>query len=274
MFGKLLKNDLKAQWFSVAPIFLAVAVIAVVGEIFVLVSKNNIVSTLGGFLVSLVLLFACFVIIIAVGMMFSKTVFGRAGYLTLTLPVKTNALIWSKTLSALIWTYVVYMLFFCSLFLWIHQVGNTMGADFQDMADQIFTLLLGKSISTMISMLVYYLIWFGIIMFIVVQCLYFGITCSYISPISKFGIIGAIAIFFGAFAIISSLTGIVTEVLPFGMVICEETVTITSNVVKTQASLGDYSYGFNFAGPLVMLVSAVLLNFPMTYLVKNKVNIK
>ena len=274
MFGKLLKNDLKAQWFSVAPIFLAVAVIAVVAEGFVLISKNNLVSTLGGFLVSLVLLFACFVIIIAVAMMFSKTVFGRAGYLTLTLPVKTKALIWSKTLSALIWTYVVYILFFGSLFLWIHQVGGVMGADFQDMADQIFTLLLGKSVSTMISMLVYYLIWFGIIMFIIIQCLYLGITCSHISPVSKLGILGAIVVFFGAFAVVSSVTGVVTELLPFGMVICEETVTITSNVVKTQTTLGDYAYGFNFAGPIVMLIAAVLLNLPITYLVKNKVNIK
>ena len=107
MFGKLLKNDLKAQWYSVAPIFLCIFVIAAVSEIFVLVSKNNVVSTLGGLLVSLVLLFACFVIIIAVAMMFSKTVFGRAGYLTLTLPVKTRSLIWSKTLSGLIWTYAV-----------------------------------------------------------------------------------------------------------------------------------------------------------------------
>ncbi len=274
MFGKLLKNDLKAQWYSVAPIFLCIFVIAAVAEIFVLVSKNSVVSALGGLLVSLVLLFACFVIIIAVAMMFSKTVFGRAGYLTLTLPVKTSSLIWSKTLSGLIWTYTVYMLFFASLFLWIHQVGENMGADFQDMADQIFTLLLGKSISTMISMLTYYLIWFAIIMFIIIQCLYLGITCSHVSPVSKLGILGAVIVFFGAFALTVGLTGIVTKFLPFGMVICEETVTLTSNVVRTQTELGDYAYGFNFAGPLVMLIISVVLNFPITYLTRNKVNIK
>lgn len=274
MFGKLLKNDLKAQWYSVAPIFLCIIVIATVAELIVLLSKNNIISALGGLLVSLVLLFACFVIIIAVGMMFSKTVFGRAGYLTLTLPVKTRSLIWSKTLSGLIWTYAVYMLFFASLFLWIHQVGEDMGSDFQDMADQIFTLLLGKSISTMISMLTYYLIWFGIIMFIIIQCLYFGITFSQVSPVSKLGVPGAVIGFFGAFALTSGLTGFVTKFLPFGMVICEETVTLTSNVLKTQTELGDYAYGFNFAGPLVMLIIAVALNFPITYLTRNKVNIK
>ena len=102
MFGKLLKNDLKAQWYSVAPIFLCVFVIAAVSEIFVLVSKNSVVSALGGLLVSLVLLFACFVIIIAVAMMFSKTVFGRAGYLTLTLPVRLYGQKPYRVLSGLI----------------------------------------------------------------------------------------------------------------------------------------------------------------------------
>ena len=149
-----------------------------------------------------------------------------------------------------------------------------MGADFQDMADQIFTLLLGKSISTMVSMLTYYLIWFGIIMFIIIQCLYLGITCSHVSPVSKLGVLGAVIVFFGAFALTVSLTGIVTKFLPFGMVICEETVTLTSNVVRTQTELGDYAYGFNFAGPLVMLIISVVLNFPITYLTRNKVDIK
>lgn len=274
MFGKLLKNDLKAQWYSVAPIFLCIFIVAAVAEIFVLVSKNKVVASLGGFLVCLVLLFACLVIIIAVALMFSKTVFGRAGYLTLTLPVKTRSLIWSKTLSGLIWVYSVYMLFFGALFLWIHQVGKQMGADFQEMADEMFTLLLGKSISTMISMMVYYLIWFAIIIFIIVQCIYFGITCSHISPVSKLGVLGAVAVFFIAFSLTVALTGTFSKILPFGMVICEETVTLTSNAVKTRAELGDYAYGFNFAGPLVMLVVSVLLNYPITYLTKNKVNIK
>ncbi len=273
MFGKLLKNDLKAQWFSVAPIFLCIIIISIVAELFVLLSENSVVTALGGLVVTIALLFACFVIIIAVAMMFAKTVFGKAGFLTLSLPVKTRSLIWSKTLSGLIWTYVVYMLFFGSLFLWIHQVGQQLGTDFQDMADQIFSLLLGKSISTMISMLSYYLVWFGIIMFLIIQCLYLGITCSYVSPISKLGVLGAVIIFFGSFALTISLTGVVTKFLPFGMVICEEIVTLTSNVVNTQKELGDYAYAFNFAGPLAILMISVVLNLPITYLAKNKVNI-
>lgn len=274
MFGKLLKNDLKAQFYSVAPIFISVFVIALVGELFVLFGKSAVGTTLGGFVVALAMLFACLVIIIAVALMFSKTVFGRAGYLTLSLPVKTSSLIWSKTLSALIWTYSIYILFFASFFLWIYQVGEKMGTDFKDMADQLFTLLWGKSIATMISMLIYYLVWFGIIMFIVVQCMYLGITCSNVSPVSKFGVVGAVVVFFISFALVMGITGTFTKLLPFGMVICEDVVTLTSNINEKINELGDYAYGFNFAGPLLTLAISVGLNYPITYLVKNKVNIK
>ena len=99
MFGKLLKNDLKAQWSSVSSIFLIILIASVVAEIAIAVSKSAVVTLLGGLLVSVLMLFACFVIVITVAMMFSKTLFGRAGYLTLTLPVKTNKLVWSKSLS-------------------------------------------------------------------------------------------------------------------------------------------------------------------------------
>lgn len=274
MFGKLLKNDLKAQWHSVSTIFLCVFVIGGIAELFVLFSKNSTVTILGGIVVSIAMLFACLVIVIAVAMLFAKTTFGRAGYLTLTLPVKTSSLIWSKTLSGLIWTYAIYILFFGSFLLWIYQVGELMGGNFQDLADQLFTLLLGKSIQTMISTAVYYLVWFAIAMFTVVQCLYLGITCSNVSPFSKIGIPGAVVVFFGSFAVIVAITSLITNALPFGMVVDDRIVTVTSNVSETRLSMGIRANGFIFSGPLAMLVLSALLNFPITYLTKNKVNIK
>ena len=73
MFGKLLKNDLKAQWHSISAVFLCTFIIALVAEIFTMTSDEKVVKVMGGFLVSIALGFACIVIIIAVAMMFSKT---------------------------------------------------------------------------------------------------------------------------------------------------------------------------------------------------------
>lgn len=274
MFGKLLKNDLKAQWSSVSSIFLIILIASVVAEIAIAVSKSAVVTLLGGLLVSVLMLFACFVIVIAVAMMFSKTLFGRAGYLTLTLPVKTNKLVWSKTLSGLIWTYAVYILFFGAVFLWFYQARDYLGVDYTDMANQLFTMLFGKSFSTLAATLIYYLIWFGIIMFAVVQSIYLGITCSHVKGISAIGAVGAILVTFLTLGIVVALTGFVTRYLPMGMVVTAENVIFTSNIVTTQLKLDRYLYGFNFAGPAFTLLLSTLINIPIVYLVKNKVNIK
>ncbi|MBQ8184074.1 MAG: hypothetical protein IJ025_09290 [Clostridia bacterium] len=274
MFGKLLKNDLKAQWHSISAIFLCIFIVGGVAELLVLFAKNDLVVILGGVVVCMAMFFACMVILIAVAMMFSKTTFGRAGYLTLTLPVKTSSLIWSKTLSGLIWTYVVYLLFFGSFFLWIYQVGNLMGGDLKDLADQLFILLLGRSLQTIVALATYYLVWIAIAMFLVVQCLYFAITCSHITPISKLGVLSTVIIFFASFAAIVGVTSLVTNIVPFGMVVHDDVITISTNVVKTLQAFRMDGYKFVFSGPVFMLISSILLNFPITYLAKHKVNIK
>ena len=93
MFGKLLKNDLKAQWHFVSTIYLCAFIVAAVAEGFALFSKKDMVVVLCSFLVILILAFTSLVTLITVAVMFSNTLFGRAGYLTLSLPVKTGALV-------------------------------------------------------------------------------------------------------------------------------------------------------------------------------------
>ena len=284
MFGKLLKNDLKAQWHSISTIFLCIFIIASVAEMLVLYSikdvfnlwngKELVFVTIGGIIVCLAMFFACIVILIAVALMFSKTTFGRAGYLTLTLPVKTSSLIWSKTISGLVWTYITYMLFFGSFFLWIYQVGECMGGDLQDLADQLFMLLLGQSTKTMISLAVYYLVWVAVAMFLVVQCMYFGITCAHISPLSKLGPITTVIMFFATFGVVIGITMLVGKFMPFGMIVHDGIITISSNVVKAQQELYRHGSTFIFSGPMFMFLSSVLMSLPITYLTKHKANIK
>ncbi|MBR4287487.1 MAG: hypothetical protein IKT55_07270 [Clostridia bacterium] len=284
MFGKLLKNDLKAQWHSISTIFLCIFIVAGVAELLVLYSIKDIFNiwngnklifvSIGGAVVCLAMFFACIVILIAVGLLFSKTTFGKAGYLTLTLPVKTGSLIWSKTISGLVWTYITYMLFFCSFFLFIYQAGECMGGDLQDLANQLFMLLLGQSTKTMLSLAIYYLVWVAIAMFLVVQCMYFGITCAHVSPLSKFGPVTTVLAFFAAFGAVIGLTLLVGKFLPFGMIVHDDIVTITSNVVRAKQEIYRHGSGFIFSGPMFMLLSSVLMSLPITYLTKHKANIK
>ncbi len=274
MFGKLLKNDLKAQWHSMSVVFLCTFIVAVVAEIFTLTSDNKVITVMGGLLVSLALGFACIIIIIAVAMMFSKTMFGRAGYLTLSLPVKTGALLKSKTISSLIWVFAVYALFLGSLFLWVFQVKDKMGEEVMESAENLLQLFGVPSFLTIFMGVISFCLSLAVLVLVAVQALQLGLTLSHVSPISKFGNIGVIIIFFGLFAAIQTVSSAIADLLPCGLVITPEVIKITSDIYQTKASMGINALSVNVIGSLVRFAIAIALHFPTKYLIQHKVSIK
>lgn len=274
MFGKLLKNDLKAQWHSMSVVFLCTFIVAIVAEIFTITSDNKVVKVMGGLLVSLALGFACIIIIIAVAMMFSKTMFGRAGYLTLTLPVKTGSLLASKTLSSLIWVFAVYALFLGSLFLWVFQVKDTLGEEVMESAESLLKLFGVPSFLTIFMGIISFCVSLAVLVLVAVQSLQLGLTLSHVSPVSKFGNIGVIVIFFGLFALIQSASNAIADALPFGLVITPEVIKITNDIHSTKAALGINAMGVNVVGSFVRLAIAIGLHYPTKYLIQHKVNVK
>ena len=273
MFGKLLKNDLKAQWHSMSTIFTVIFIVAAIGELATIISDNRITIVFGGLAVVLSLLFACIFIIIAVAMMFSKTLFGRAGYLTLTLPVKTSSLLWSKTASSLIWVFSVYLLFIGSFFMWVYQVKETFGGDVVESAEAILSIFGVPTFKVISIVIIFLCISLSFSVLLIVQSLYFGRACSNVSPVSKFGNLGAIAIFAVLFLVLQKLSTEISSSIPIGMVVSPEIITFTSNTTKTAMEIAD-AVKINFVGPLLRLIFGIALHFPTVYLIRNKVNVK
>lgn len=274
MFGKLLKNDLKAQWHSMSAIFFAIIVIAIAGEMLALFSNSQMGKVLGGLAVIAVLLFACVFILVAVGMMYNKTMYGRAGYLTLTLPVKTNRLIWAKTVSGLIWVYLVYFLFLGSCFLWLHQVKEIMGEDTLENAETILSLFGVPSFKMIAVVCIFFAISLAITALLIVQSIFLGTTLSNVKPFSKLGIIGTIIFTFVIFYCIQTISNGISQILPAGMIISPEIITFTTDTASSAAALSNSAIKLNFAGPVFRLVAGILLSIPTTYLTKSAVNIK
>ncbi len=274
MFGKLLKNDLKAQWHSISTIFLCIAFIAVGAEIFTLTSKVQPMKVIGGMFVSLALGFACVVVLIAVALMFSKTMFGRAGYLTLSIPVKTSSLLVSKTVSGLIWIFSVYALFIGSLFLWVYQVQQALGDQILDSVEDILSIFGVPSFLTIFIGVIFFLISLAVITLVMVQALHLSITCSNISPLSKFGNIGTIVMFFVIFLVVQSVTTELSDLLPIGFVVTSDTVKFTSDLARTKASMGGAGLSIAICGSIFRLLAAIGLHYPTVYLIQSKINIK
>ena len=274
MFGKLLKNDLKAQWHSMSTIFLCIALVAVGAEIFTLTTKQQAMKVLGGMLVFIALGFACIVVLIAVALMFSKTMFGRAGYLTLSIPVKTSSLLISKTVSGLIWIFSVYALFIGSLFLWVYQVKQTLGDQILDSVESILTIFGVPSFLTIFIGILFFLISLAVLTLVMVQALQLSITLSNISPISKFGNLGIIVMFFVIFLVVQSVTTELSDLLPIGFVVDADTVKFTNNIVRTKAAMGGNGLSIGICGSIFRLLSAIGLHYPTVYLIQHKINIK
>ncbi len=273
MFGKLLKNDLKAQLHSMSSLFLCISIVAVAAELFTLVSDSKTVKVLGGFLVFLALGFAFLTVVIACAMMFSKTMFGRAGYLTLTLPVKTDMLLISKSLSSLIWIFTSFALFVGSIFLWIYQVQEVLGEEMMDTVEDLLSLFGVPSILTITIGISCLCVSLAVLVLLTVQVLHLSITASNVSPISKFGNIGTIVIFFAVLYVLIELTGATSNLLPFGFVITPDSFKITSNIIEAKELAGAGSMAVEMTGTIFRLILAVVLHFPTAFLVKHKINV-
>ena len=269
MFGKLLKNDLKAQWFSVSAIYLCAFIAVVVCEIGANVLKEQKQIVLCGGGVCLALLIASVTTLITVAIMFKNTMFGNAGYLTLTLPVKTGSLLASKTVSGLIWIFTVYALLIGSLVLWFYQIKTLLGDQMTDAINGILNIFGVPTVKTITLGVIIICILFAAIILLAVQCMYLSLTLSQIKPISSFGKFGTIVLFFVLAGGLLSLSGTVSNMLPHNVVISDTAIRFTSNVGLTEAAMS-----YRLTGTFFNIIASIALHFPMKFLINKKINLK
>lgn len=273
MFGKLLKNDLKAQYHKFSVIFLCIAIISVASELISIFAKGFI-PVLASMLLLFVLGFGCVIVVIAVAVMFNNTIFGRAGYLTLSLPVKTGSLIRSKTASGLIWLFGMYALFIVSFVLLVFRTRDVFGEEMAATVEDLLSIFGVPSFFSIFTGCVFIGIWLAIALLLVVQCIYLAITLSNVAPLSKLGSLGAIIMFFVLVAVVFGITGKISKLTSIGFVIGEKSLYFVSDIREKAASLGTPSMQFRLVGTLLQLAAAIGLHYPITYLVKNKINVK
>lgn len=194
MTGKLIKNDLKSGLSAVGKIYFAAA-IAIAAVLFSSLFK---VSQGMKFVLSAAVLGIALVVVIVtfVQIIFgvNKQLFGREGYLTQTLPVRTSSMIFSKWFTASFWVLLAYGLFAVTAFLVYYYWSK------QDSADVQMYALIEQLIETMgfgaTAMYKKYLI-VSLIVAIFNSCIFvmfaiFAITLSNIKPFSKLGSFGVI----------------------------------------------------------------------------------
>lgn len=277
MFGKLLKNDMKAQFFTTSILLIVMASVAVAAEVMIYTSDASTPSGMlargfGGLLVSLALTVAWVIMMVVVALLFNRSLFDNEGYLTLSLPVKTSSLVLSKMVSGLIWIFTVFALMIGSFILWIHQASEIMGDEGISALSFILELVKAPSIDVLGFCAIMFAILVAISTLLIVESMFFGITLSHVSPLSKLGKFGAIVFTIVAYIVLNKFIDIVANSLPFGMIVTEDNYIFASNIFDTGAKYPG-SVAFNFTTYVLTLIVGLGLNVPVIHLIKKKVNI-
>lgn len=168
MLGKLLKHEWKATARRYGLFYLILASITLFTAIIHAIPVDNIFYTMGeSSLIVLYIISLCGVIFCSTGMAivrFYKNMVSDEGYLTFTLPVKVEQLVFVKFLVAYIWQLVTVVLCVLSLFS-VFVVGHIPLGEFfdgiaylTDMFGKLLPVFIGVMlISMMYQLMIYYL---------------------------------------------------------------------------------------------------------------------
>lgn len=275
MTGKLIKHELKAGARRMGNIYIA-AGIACVAMLVSAFFKSGFMRFITSAAVVIVAAVAVVVTFASVVFGANKSLFGREGYLTQTLPVRTGSLIFAKWFAASVWVLISYALAavaFVAVFVyWTTQ--NQEGAQVYDM---VYSFLQGFGMGAE-SIYQNYLLISGIVgLFnacIFVMYVLFAITLSNINPFHKLGTLGVI--------IYLALTIFVIQGITFGLEkLCDVTLIIASSgmsmtvspeTVMQATATGAMTIGFT--GVYFKTIVTVFLYILTVQLTESKINLK
>lgn len=276
MTGKLIKHDLKSGARRMGNIYL-VAFIASMAMIFSALFETGLLMK---FLssASVVVIAAVAVIVTFASIVFgaNKSLFGREGYLTQTLPVRTSSLIFSKWIASSIWLIISYAFCLVAVFsIFVYWTSkNEQGAEFYDM---IYAFLQSFGIGAEDVVKKYFTVTALIALFntcILVMFIMFAITLSNISPFHKLGNFGVILYLAITIFVIQGISNGLAELCDVTMIIDSAGISMTvSREAVAQATMqGAMTIGFTAV--YFKTIATVFLYIITVQLTESKINLK
>ncbi len=291
MLGRLSKNSLKATFHSVYNIYIAMAVIGVIMLVMLLVDWTKWGDTgVGvGYLIKIVASVALcltagigvLMTFVAVFGEFNRNLYGNEGYLTLSLPVRSSTLMFSKWLAASFWVIVSYLaLVGCAFGSFIYIVKHSMNeyASTYDLILQLVDQLsyssgvVTPSINVILNLAAMYAFEGAVRACIFVLMVFFAITLSHCRPFSKRGKFGTLIWFFLTFFGVYGFSAIITKLVKIYIVVSDThyTVTLSEYQVQQAWKLGFGAY--SITNLYCTVIAAIFLFMLCCVLLDRKVN--
>lgn len=274
MLNKLLKHEFIATGRIMGAVYAVVALIMayVLGSYYI----NKDTATTGQMLGITVLLVisACsfFLTAIVMIMNFQKSLYGDQGYLSFTLPVKGSTLLISKILVSTVWFVAAFVcLMGTAVVTFVVLKEDILGDETYSLVETILPMFLnGKSVATVITTAVVYMVAYFIQFAVVTLEMYFAITLANTRHFQKKYTLWTIVFTIGVFYVVEKISSIFSDNLSMGL-------SVTGNSFKFvfgEATAVAGSTFINLIDPIIYLVFGVVLYYATFYLMNKKINIK
>lgn len=271
MLGKLIKHEIRhSARYHLAILIATVAVTAVVG--LSLLTDSSVLAALTCFALIITGIATVIVTLVSVIKNFYDTIYGRQGYLTLTLPVKGSTILLSKVLVSFLWiiigfvaTAVPYLL----IFLYAKVKTSALTDMFGDALKGILSMLPESDVLILFLIVMVLLIIAEILTY--VGYVYFSVTVANTRLFHNHPKFFGGLTFFGIMILVSQIGNFIGEIIPFSFVVTYDNAYFSfKQAEEIAAAFLIYPIG----GTIFSGIVAVALLALTGYVIENKVNIK
>lgn len=275
MTGRLIKHELKAGARRMSNIYIA-AGIACLAMLFSAFFKSGFMRFITSAAVVVIAAIAVIVTFASVVFGANKSLFGREGYLTQTLPVRTSSLIFAKWFASSVWVLISYALA-AVVFVAVFVYWTTQNQEGSQIYDMIYQFLQGFGIGAE-SVYQKYLLISAIVGFfnacIFVMYILFSITVSNINPFHKLGSLGVILYLAGTIFVIQGITMGLEKLCDITLIIASSgmSMTVSPEVVLQASASGAMTIGFT--GVYFKILVTVFLYIFTVQLTETKINLR
>lgn len=274
MIGKLIKHDLKAGARQMSRIYFA-ALIACVAMIFSSFTKSGFLRILSFGAVAVIAAIAIIITFVSVVFGANKTLFGREGYLTQTLPVRTSSLIFSKWLTSSFWVIVGFTFFAVVLVSIVAYLttGDQEGVEFYEIVTMVLqqfgigvdkvskTIFIIKSMIGLFTACIF------------VMWILFAITLSNIRPFHKLGSFGIIIYLALTIFIVQGASNGLEKLCDITLVVAESGMTMTVDMAAVHSAVVNGT-AIGFTSVYFKIIVTIFLYIITVQLTESKINLK
>ncbi len=275
MIGKLIKHDLLSGFRRMGNIYLAAA-IAAVAMLISAFFKNGILRFVTSAAVIIITLAALIVTFVSVVFGVNKSLFGREGYLTQTLPVRTSSLIFSKWITSSFWVVISYAVAAVSVVALV-MYWTTEDQEGAQAYDMIYSLLQSFGLGAEKIYIKYLAVSAIIGLFnacVLVMLIIFAITLSNVRPFHKLGTVGVILYAAAVIFIIQGAAYGLESLCDVTLIIAEEGVSMSVNLAAINEASANGALTVGLTGVYFKTIASVFIYILTVQLTESKINLK